>query len=687
LRRAAIIGTLVGLVLVAGTTSVSAHSYFITSDPEDGSMLAKPPDHIFLVFSSPVDTHFSDFQLIEAKGAKYAPSKVVSFPGYKQAIEVGLPSLPEGSYRLTFTVVDALDFHKTTGTTVFGIGMPAPQTAAAPQPTPAQPREVALRWLALAGFSGLLGGLAIGLVAIRRLPEEPEVQSRLRRSMFGVSMVGTVGVVLGEAGLLLQQASLLGPIFPSSARLLSGSEFGTRWWITMLIALGLLPLLLSLRKSSGGNRARFRWSAVLVLCVALTVALAFSGHVAGASGTSISGITLLTLHIGSMGVWAGGVCALALTMWNLHHITGNLERASMVSLVVGFGQIAAVAFAVLGVTGLLLSGLQVASITALLSTQYGMFLIAKVLLIGVVALIALRHALLTWKALGRRGRRTVRLPSRLPATIALEGIGALSVVLLASVLGASAPAQGPQFEPPQSTLAITQETRAQSSLLTTLSVKPNRSGPNLVSVVVANKSWPATPAQAVSVVVTEPGGLTQTLSTTASDKPSGNSFTGGGSTIAFDAGLTRLEAGDATFTINVMRQGFPPTTIVVPWKVAALPVRRASVVVSDQPLAPLVTMLAILGALIALAVITAGAMRGGGGGPFWGRRTRGPRSGAKVKLWSAPHFARRLGDRRQLGDLVVDRDGVADNRGGEAALWTESDPRHVKVTSGLRDPV
>jgi copper transport protein len=685
LRRAALVGSLVALVLVAGTTSASAHSYFITSDPEDGSVLAKPPDHIFLVFSSPVDPHFSDFQLIEAKGARYAPTKVVSFPDYRQAVEVGLPSLPNGSYRLTFTVVDALDFHKTAGTMVFGIGMPAPQTAPVPQPTPAQPGEVALRWLALAGLSGLLGGLAIGLVVIRRLPEEAEVQSRLRRSMLGMSIAGTVGVLLGEAGLLLQQASLFGPIFQSSGRLLSGSEFGTRWWITMLIAVGLLPLLLSLRKSSGGDPGRFRWFAVLVLCLALTVALAFSGHVAGASGTSISGITLLSLHIGSMGVWAGGVCALALTMWNLHHITGNLVRASMASLIVGFGQIAAVAFAVLGVTGLLLSGLQVASITALLSTQYGMFLIAKVLLIGVVALIALRHALLTWKLLGRRGRKTGRLPSRLPATIALEGIGAMSIVLLASVLGASAPAQGPQFEPPQSTLSITQGTRDQSSLLTTLSIKPNRSGPNLVSVIVANKSWPATPAQAVTLVVTEPGGLTQTLSTTASNKPSGNSFAGGGSTVAFDAGLTRLEAGDATFTIHVMRQGFPETTIVMPWKVAALPVRRASVIVSDQPLAPLVTLLAILGAFIALAVIGAGMMRGGG--PFWGRGTRVPRSAAKVKLRSAPHFARGLGDRPQLGGLVVDRDGVADDRGGEAALWTESDSRQVTVASGFRDPI
>ena len=268
-----------------------------------------------------------------------------------------------------------------------------------------------------------------------------------------------------------------------------------------------------------------------------------------------------------------------------------------IRLVVGFGPIAAVGFATLAATGLLLSGMQVATITALLSTQYGLVLIAKVALIGLVAVFGLRHAMWTWRGLARRGQWLGRIPRRLPLTLALETSGALAAVLLASVLGASAPARGPQFEGVSSGPTLTQVTGDHDGLLLTLSVKPNRAGPNLIGVHVVSTRRPVlAPVQKVTVTVLRPNDLPQILATTSSGS-------------LYDGGSVKLAAGDVTFTVRVERQGIGDTVETVLWQVTAAEVTRVPVVVSNQSVAPLVDVAALLVLLVASVLLTAGVVR------------------------------------------------------------------------------
>ena len=600
-------------MLVIGSAGVSAHSYFMVSDPVDGSILAHAPARVILVFSSAVSPAFTTLQLAEAGGARYSPTAVLSYAGHKNMIEVDLPAVPNGSYRLSFSTRDAVDLHATTGSIVFGIGRAPARTATIPQPAPPIPAEVLLRWVSLAGLSGLLGGLAVALLVAGGLPVERPVRARVQRSMLGLALAGTTLVVAGETGLLIDKASSFGPILPSIERLLTSSEYGTRWLVILILVAGLTPLLAAMwtrsrRREIPSLTAETRrlrmWvvltnpARVLVLSVALTVAMALSGHVAGTSGTSFGGVSLLALHIGSMGVWAGGVVALSLAALTMRRAMGRLDLAAVVALAVRFGPIAAVSFAILGATGLVLSGMQVASVTALLSTQYGIVLLGKVGLIGIVALIGLRHALWTWRGLARSKVLFGRLPTRLPLTIALEGAGALAVVLLAAVLGSSAPAIGPQFSPPDSGAAITQLTAQQDGMLVTLSVKPNRSGPNLVSARLVDTRWPAPAAvQRVTILVRRP------------DAPQGQLMPTTASGSSYDAGSLNLSAGDASFTVTVMRGGAGPSVVTMPWHVNALDVARAPVVVSNQTLAPVVDIASILVLVLAAGVVGAGLVR------------------------------------------------------------------------------
>jgi copper transport protein len=612
-RRAALAGTLAVLIMLALSATASAHSYFMISDPQDGSILAHAPSRVILLFSSAVSPAFTTAQLVEAGGARYSPTAVLSYGGHPNIVEVDLPPVPNGSYRLTFSTRDAVDLHATTGSVLFGIGMAPPATSPIPKPAPPQPSEVLLRWLALAGLSALLGGLAVAFLVVGGLPQETAVRARVQRSLLGLALVGAALVLAGETGLLAVQASSLGPLVPSIERLLAGSEYGTRWLVILIVVAGLMPLLAALWLKAGRGEIpglipqirRLRMWALLTnevrvvfLSLALTVAVAISGHVAGANGNSIAGVALLALHIGSMGVWAGGLVALSLALLTLRRATGRMERTAVVALAVRFGPLAAVSFGILGATGLLLSGMQVASVTALLSTQYGVVLLAKIGLIGAVALFGLRHALWTWRGLARRTMPLGRLPARLPLTIAMETAGALAVVLLAAVLGASAPAIGPQFNPPESRATVTQLTTQRDGMLITLSVKPNRSGPNLVSARLVDTRWPApAPVQRVTILVRRP------------DDPQGQLMPTTASGASYDAGSLKLGAGDATFTVTVMRTGAAPDVVTVPWRVNALEVARAPIVVSNQPLAPMVDMADVLLLLVAASVVGAGLAR------------------------------------------------------------------------------
>ena len=333
-------------------------------------------------------------------------------------------------------------------------------------------------------------------------------------------------------------------------------------------------------------------SRAVLLAIGVAGVAGVSGHASNAAGLSLPEIVLRTVHVTAMGVWAGGVLALVFAVIVLRR-SGDRSPASALKLVGGFGPYAAVGLALLGITGLLLSGQQVASITALLSTPYGAVLVAKVIGVGLVACVALRHAILTLREL--TGRRPARAPRGLLVTLGIEAGGALAVILMAAVLGSSAPARGPQFEPaavPAATL-VTQERNA---LLASVSMKPNREGPNLLSVQVVDTRRPSpAPIESVTLVLKRPG----------SGSPS-EQFPTTRSGNRYDAGTVSTVTGDLRISVIVTRVGLGSTLIDVPWRVNPPEVQRAPVVISSEPLAPLVNLGAVLLALVAAVALAGG---------------------------------------------------------------------------------
>jgi putative copper export protein len=194
-----------------------------------------------------------------------------------------------------------------------------------------------------------------------------------------------------------------------AAALIGGAVgLGAQW-----IATGSIPLAAAVRVAAE--------AAALALCLtigrgaapvgfAAAIALGFGGHAVNAE-QPVPAILIDALHVLSAGAWAGGILTLATLRppagWASGEGRAMLQR---------FGGVAAIAFAVTALTGVLRATETLGDVGMLWTTGYGLVLLAKTA--GVVAMLAM--SAVTW-------RRGVPL-ARAEAGLALAVLAATAVL-------------------------------------------------------------------------------------------------------------------------------------------------------------------------------------------------------------------------------------------------------------------
>jgi copper transport protein len=237
----------------------------------------------------------------------------------------------------------------------------------------------------------------------------------------------------------------------------------------------------------------------------------------------------------------------------------------------------------LTVTGLLMTSGQVSTVDALLTTPYGLILVAKVAAAAVAALLGLRTF--------RRLRRPVPVPRR---GLLSEAAVLVLAAALAGALAAAGPANGPRF-PVGTTVTAEPEVSGQAAdLIDTVQVRPNQPGRNVVSIVLADTRRPApAPVSGVSVQLTGPDGTRRVHPVVR---------TADGWRVSVDDIRT---TGQWQIAVTVMRPGLAPVTDGHSWTVPPTAAQRAGVVVSAQSLQPWLTWLAwaVAGGSLLLALV------------------------------------------------------------------------------------
>ncbi|HEX3209989.1 MAG TPA: FixH family protein [Geminicoccaceae bacterium] len=407
-RQAAIVVLLAALLTGMLPTAARAHAVLLETSPAADAVVARAPAAVLLRFNEPVRPIVVQLLRAEDEAALSLPPVEATDTRLRLPLPQGLP---DGSYVLSYRVTSA-DGHPVAGSFVFSVGAGPGQAIA----SPVDRFDVAWKWLGVAARALWYGSLLLAagralFLALIRAPQA--IAPRLNR---GLIRLAIAGIASGPLLLAAEGGGLLGGP-PGSLlslelwRLALGSSV---FWTVATGAAGLAIL------------ARARDRRFPLLAGALVVALSFglSGHAATAGPRWLTA-PVIALHVLSAAFWVGA-------LWPLLLALGGAEAKTRLQ---AFSTLAVGAIACLILAGTVLAALQLGSVTALVTTDYGRRLLIKLILVmGLLGLAALNRLVLT-PAIGRSGRaeRGLRL------TIATELALATGVIVLTASLGAVPP--------------------------------------------------------------------------------------------------------------------------------------------------------------------------------------------------------------------------------------------------------
>lgn len=569
----------VGTGLLAGAPSASAHAFLASSDPADGAVLTQAPRTLTLTFSEHVEVAATSVVLVSADGTRRPLGPVTVAAGddteEPATVSAPLPPMTRGAYQVAWSTLSSDDLHATSGTFGFGVGVPAPAVGWT-ETAPDVP-EAALRALVLVGL--LLGAahpVAAGVLRRRGLGDGAAT-AVLARAAGGAAVLAAVA----GAALLVAELST----HAAAAGDVLRSRYGA-WWAVReagLVAVGVL-LARHPRRAGAAHVGVARWGELAVAGAALPAALATAvlGHSGSGETGSPARVALSTLHVLSTATWVGtlGLLVVVLAARRPGWIAAR-------SVLVGFGPVAVAGVAGTAVTGVALAAGVVGSLDALLLTDYGRLLLAKVALVGGLLLLgAVNHRRLRHRV--GRGRALSRL-------VVGEAVGGLVVLLLTALVTSGQPATERQLVADPATPGSLLRTSQVGDLQEELTLRPNLPGPNVAVVRVADSRRPSPgPVAAVEVGVVDASGRTTLVPATR---------LGDG---RWSASVSLPQWGSTSVRTVVTRRGVPAATVGdLDWTVSAPP-GTPGVLVSRTSLAgPLQTAAWALAGLLALGLLVA----------------------------------------------------------------------------------
>lgn len=393
------------LVLLAGPAA--AHTELESSVPAAGATVTDLT-RIDLHFTEPIEIRASHVWITDVAGSMELAG-LSMIDGDRTTLTVPVPPLGEGAYEITWHVL-ALDGDPVQGSfPVTVVASPSPTTATTLDPAADSPPDTSL---------------AIPLDSIRGLGGPPEAGGHghgpgdltkgIARGVLDTSLavlaggLGFIAVVWPRgAGLLrtrqilwasggvaaiasleltaFQHAGVTGvspfaALAPSQQLGALDFHFGRVGAVRVLLIVGVLVLVALLARQSNRPVPSRRWMAA---AVGLAVALGETMVLLGQSGSTASILGLARLaHVIGISAWIGGLVML------LAVALPRRRPAELLAVLPRFSAFATTAIATLVVGGVLLSADHVGRVSALTTTDYGRVLLAKLVVVGLVLMVA-----------------------------------------------------------------------------------------------------------------------------------------------------------------------------------------------------------------------------------------------------------------------------------------------------------
>jgi copper transport protein len=487
------------LVFIVAVRPAGAHANLLQSTPPANAVLDRAPVQIELLFSEPLEDNFSSIEVLDTAGNRVDNEDAGVDPADPTRMTVTVRSLPDGIYTVSWRTLSTVDGHVTAGAFPFAVGEVDEAALAAAQSgttVTVSPVESLARWLTYAGILTLVGGsLFILLVwhpAIRRLEPDPTPEpnwQRLALVAILLLIVGTLLWVLAQAGQVTGGVMAF-PWDPAVFQVLFTTRFGALILARLLLALLMVPLLLV----SPTNTKRIV-ALVLGLLVLLTISL---GSHAAAEADPLLPILADWVHLAMASFWVGGLVYFTAAMLATRP-EGALSRAQLAAgLIPRFSALALVSVALLVLTGVYASLLQLTALAELTTTAYGQTLLVKLVIFTPMLLLGAANLLFTSPRMKKAAQNTgsPSLVSRFRRMVTSEATLGIAVLLSVGLLTTL---------PTPSDLNVTagfEETQSAEDLEITLAVNPGRVGVNTYTVTVLQDGRPLDNTKAVELQFT-----------------------------------------------------------------------------------------------------------------------------------------------------------------------------------------
>ncbi|GKS68674.1 putative copper resistance protein D [Nitrosomonas sp. PY1] len=309
------------------------------------------------------------------------------------------------------------------------------------------------RWLQIAANFVLLGSYVFLIIAdssIGRstISERPWIE-KLQRFFPWMAACVSVGLVIIMACTLVQITGNTGSLWQLDkwSSIVIDTHAGQIWILRVALSILLLVLVLYSHKIS---RSIWRHASCAMVAALPLIAGTFASHVALEAPTFTT-VLPYAIHVVLAGVWLGALPAFLLLVYEKKEfISLKLsEKSELSSVLNNFSSVIFPVMLLIILTGIVVSDhIFDGYYAALVATPYGWLLSSKILLLGVILLIAERVRSKWLPALNQNNQMSVNVASteNLRKWVGIEFLLALILLLLATLLTNSVPVKNLNIE-------------------------------------------------------------------------------------------------------------------------------------------------------------------------------------------------------------------------------------------------
>ncbi len=493
--------TLFIFTLLITLRPVAAHGYLLRSIPDDRAVLARAPARLQYWFSEGLEARFSTLTVRDQQGDVVATGNVS--PDNNTLLTARLPrGLSNGAYIVDMRLAFASDGHVIAQSLVFFVGKEVGGVDSKAAANWADPLEVIWRTLMLSSTMLLFGVcLLYSTILVPAWGSQSYraglLPARVMRALSQVMFAGLVVAFVGNILSLLQQSMAF--FDADITRVITqnlwmvvrvGTRFGDLWSARMLLLVLVSVLFGGSLYLRGDQPETVRpfwvangWAMLLVIGT-----LSAGSHAAG----SIIWPWVATfndwLHAVGVGLWVGGLAALALIMpIALAPYEGEQRRQALLAVMKRFSRLAVACVVLVIATGIYSAATWVYSPSDVTSTPFGGALLLKGVLVAGLLLVGLVHHMALRPERYARWQAFTRRVSGFIPTLLLETIVALVVLASVGLLSAT-PVPIPYFI--QEGVASPSATQEIGDLSVTVTITPGGPGVNTYDTLVSRNGLP-----------------------------------------------------------------------------------------------------------------------------------------------------------------------------------------------------